>query len=52
MVLACDVLDFRIRKVIEDFGRKEIRQLLDQASFNRVDTDFIDTRFQSDLKLG
>jgi hypothetical protein len=52
MVLTYDALDFRIREVIDSFGRKEIRQLLDQASFNHVDTDIIDKRLQSDLKLG
>jgi hypothetical protein len=52
MVLTCDALDFRIREVIDNFGRKKIRQLLNQASFNRVDTDIIDKRLQSDLRLG
>jgi hypothetical protein len=52
MVLTCDALDFRIREVIDNFGRKEIRYFLDQASFNRVDTDIIDKRLQSDLALG
>jgi hypothetical protein len=51
MVLTCDALDFRIREVIDNFGRKEIRYFLNQASFNRVDTDIIDKRLQSDLAL-
>jgi hypothetical protein len=52
MVLTCDALDFRIREVIDNFGRKGIKCFLDQASFNSVDNDIIDKGLQSDLALG
>jgi hypothetical protein len=45
-------LDFHVCEVIDNLRRKELRQLLDQASFNSKDTDVIDESLQSNLDVG